>query len=92
MSYYKDKLQHHLDKAEHWQRTVASIEDAALKAAAAKESEQRQRADGSTLSTEYAASKLLENNFVYKSACSSRNAHQAQVQMYLAAILGGLDN
>jgi hypothetical protein len=91
MSYYKDKLQHHLDKAEHHQRTVAAIEDAALRTAA-KESERRPRADRSTLPIEYAAAVLLENNFAYKSACSSRNAHQAQVQMYLAAILGGLDN
>jgi hypothetical protein len=78
----RDKMIHHIERAEHWQERVKFLEDEAM-ARATKQCAQ----DGRGQKPEYVQKVLLKENFWYNQATSNRDSHQKQAQVYGIAAL-----
>jgi hypothetical protein len=78
-------VRRHVEKAIEWQEKVVAIENAAEVEGPRRAQGRMERKDDS-LNPSYTVASVLEKNFEYKVAVGNRNSHQAQANMFSAAL------
>ena len=86
-----EKLRWHALRAEQIQEAIEFMESQATAKAVGAQTGRMARKDGTVISEGYMADTLLRDNHAYRSLVSNRNAHMAQIQMYSALVVAGIE-
>lgn len=84
--YLRGKIRYHVDKAVEWQLKVDQLEAAADVEAPRRSVGRLTRRKGQELDPAYQVGALLRDRTDYKNTVGNRNAHQAQANLFSAAL------
>lgn len=86
-----EKLRYHANAAERCQVEIEEIERIAESVGGASQYGRMERSNKTVIPDSYMAKSLLQHNHRYLQLVGTRNGHQAQVAMYAALVMAGVE-